>query len=183
MGLRVDQVLQGSGTTNTGNITRACFQKPQLFAECLDIDTELVKNISIILSAFKSKQALKLDVLQELCLKTYSLHYEKYSWARMNPTLHKLLQHGCEIARCFPIPMAYYAEDANEAWHKLYRRNMTEHSRQNSRKNRLHDVFNRAVYMSDPKISLIKLKERERMYKKRQHADNTENIRDYLMDM
>ena len=85
----------------------------------------------------------------------------------MNPSLHKLLKHGCEIAREFPLPMIYYSEDANESWHKLYRKNMSAHSRQNSRKNRLLDVFNRAVYLTDPMISLILIENRIKFYKKK----------------
>lgn len=66
--------------------------------------------------------SLKLDKLEEFCWSTYCLHYEKYAWARMSPSLHKLLKHGCEIARQFPLPISYYAEDANESWHKLYKK-------------------------------------------------------------
>lgn len=81
----------------------------------------------------------------------------------MSPTFHKLLKHGCEIARQLPLPVAFYAEDANESWHKYYRKNMIDHTRQNSRENRLQDVFNRAVYMTDPKISLIFIDRRVKM--------------------
>ncbi|KYM95706.1 hypothetical protein ALC62_13648 [Cyphomyrmex costatus] len=78
----------------------------------------------------------------------------------MSPTFHKLLQHGCEIAKQFPLPMLYFSEDALESWHKFYRRNLISHARQRSRKCRLLDVFNRALYFSDPKISLILINER-----------------------
>ena len=49
--------------------------------------------------------------------------------------------HGCQIARKFPLPISYYSEDSSEAWHKLNRRNMRDHSRQNSRQNRIVDEF------------------------------------------
>ena len=160
IGVRVDQVLQGHGTTNTGNLARRCFHDPKLFAEALGIDPKLVENISVILSAFKSKKSVKLDELEQFCSNTYNLHYRLYPWARMNPSLHKLLKHGCQIARQFPLPIAYYAEDANESWHKVYRKNIKSHARQNSRKNRLFDIFKRAIYLSDPKISLILINNR-----------------------
>ena len=83
----------------------------------------------------------------------------------MKPTVHKLLRHSCEIARKFRLPMAYYSEDANESWHKLCRKFMVSHFRQTSRQKRLLDVFNRAVYLTDPKISLIYLKNRLKLHK------------------
>lgn len=140
LGVKVDQVLQGHGTTNTGNVARRCFDQPDLFAEALEIDAELVRNIAMILLTFKSKNKIKLKELNEVCQQTYRLHYNKYPWARMNPTMHKLLIHGCQIAEQFPLPIAYFSEDANESWHKLYRENTISHSRQNSRENRILDV-------------------------------------------
>jgi len=71
------------------------------------------------------------------------------------------------ILREFPLPIAYYSEDANESWHKLYRKNMTQHSRQNSRENRMLDVFNRALYLTDPKISTILIENRLQSFKQK----------------
>lgn len=148
--VRVDQVLQGHGTTNTGNVARRCFKNPELFATALELDVNLVKNIANIILLFKSKRALKLENIKVLCNDTIDLHNQLYPWAKMNPSLHKLLKHGCEVALKFPLPMAYFAEDAGESWHKIYRRNWTDHARQSSRANRTLDVFNRAVCLSDP---------------------------------
>lgn len=85
----------------------------------------------------------------------------------MNPTTHKLLKHSCQIIKEFPLPIAYYSEDANESWHKLYRKNMLQHARQKSRETRILDVFHRATYMTDPKISLIYIE--ERLKNKKEH--------------
>jgi len=167
IGVRVDQVLQGHGTTNTGNVARRSFENPAIFAEALEINVQLIQNIATILSAFKCKKPLRLNELEKFCWETYCLHYKLFSWARMNPTLHKLLKHGCDIARQFPLPIAYYSEDANESWHKLYRKNMTQHSRQNSRENRMLDVFNRALYLTDPKISTILIENRLQSFKQK----------------
>lgn len=158
--MKVDQVLQGHGTTNTGNLARRCFENPEKFASVLEIDPQLVYNISTILLAFKCKQQLILDDLEKFSWKTYCRYYELYPWSRMNPSLHKLLKHGCEICKEFPLPMAYFAEDASEAWHKLYRKNFISHARQNGRENRIVDVFLRAVYTTDPKISLFYIEDR-----------------------
>lgn len=42
--VRVDQVLQGHGATDTRNIARRYFRGSIIFAQVLEIDTHLVKN-------------------------------------------------------------------------------------------------------------------------------------------
>ena len=85
----------------------------------------------------------------------------------MNPSLHKLLKHGTEIAAKFPLPIAYYAEDALESMHKIHRQTVREHARRDSRENTLLDTFNRAVYLSDPLISMVYFERRMKMHKQR----------------
>ena len=114
----------------------------------------------MIIKAFKCKKNLKLGILERFCLETNDLYFYYYPWAHMNPSLHKLLVHGCQIAKKFPLPMAYFSEDANESMHKYYRDWITNRSRQNNRANRLLDTFNSAVYFSDPKISLYNINDR-----------------------
>ena len=141
-------------------MARRCFQQPIKFAQALEIDEKLVCDIATIIATFKCKMPLKLDVLEKFCWETYCYYFEKYPWTQMCSSMHKLLKHGCEIARQLPLPVSYFAEDANESWHKLYRQNMTRHARQDSREHRLLDVFHRAVYMSDSLLSIINLEER-----------------------
>ena len=136
-GVRVDPVLQGHGTTNTRNLARKCFRNPQKFAQSLGLDKLFVANIALLLQLFKCKKELKFKKTEKFCWETYDMHYSLYPWARMNPTMHKFLRHGCEISSRFPLPIAYYAEDVLEEAHKYYRRNMVLHARQNSRKNRV----------------------------------------------
>lgn len=51
------------------------------------------------------------------------------------------------------------------------KKNMRLRARQDSRKHRLLDVFNQAVYLSDPKISLMNIKERLKYHKKQEVSD------------
>jgi len=44
---------------------------------------------------------------------------------------------------------------------------MIQHSRQNSRENRMLDVFNRALYLTGPKISTILIKNRLQSFKQK----------------
>ena len=159
-------------------MARRCFSDPSLFAECLELDYNLVKHIALILICFKSKKRLDLDKLEKFCFETYALHYTLYPWSRINPSTHKLLRHGCAVSRKFPLPIAFYSEDSSEAWHKLNRRNMKQRARQNSRQNRILDVLNRAMYLSDPKVSLEHITNRLKFRK--QTENGLEGIEGFL---
>ena len=159
-GVRVDQVLQGHGTCNTGNLARKCFDDPLKFSRALEIDYNLVHSIILIINLLRCKQYLQLDEFENLCSKAHDLHYQLYPWARMSPTVHKLLIHSSDIIKQFPLPIAYYSEDVSESWHKIYGQNLVSHARKISRESRILDTFNRAVYVTDPVISLIYIKNR-----------------------
>lgn len=141
-----DRVLQGKGTTNTGNSARTCFSEPAKFAKALGINEKFVKNVALLLSIFKSRHFFDQEEVQKLCEETNKMHFDLFPWAKMKPSVHKFLVHGCDIARQFPLPAGFYSEDASESWHKYFRQNEISHSRQNSRRNRILDLFNRAIY-------------------------------------
>ena len=72
------------------------------FAKALEIDEQIVCTVSTISSAFKCKKPLNLDKLEKFAISTNDLHFYYQPWARINPSLHKILIHGCKIARKFP---------------------------------------------------------------------------------
>ena len=53
----------------------------------------------------------------------------------MNVSLHKLLVHRCQISEKFPLPIAYFSEDAGESMHEYYRDWFINRSRQKNREN------------------------------------------------
>lgn len=163
--VRIDEVQHGSGTSLNGNTARKCFKGPSTLANILGINEELVKRLAFTLLAFKQKEGVNMDHLERYCKETYKLFFEQYPWAKMNPSVHKMLRHGVDISQQFPLSLAYFAEDAAESMHKYYRKNSLAHARQSSRANRLLDVFNRAVDLSDPLISLIYLEDRRKQEK------------------
>lgn len=165
--IRVDQVIQGKGTSNNGNLARKFLDRPEDFAKALDIDEQLVSNLATIIKVYRSALEIEVDELQKFSNLTYKLHYLRYPWARMNPSVHKFLEHGPDIVRQFPMPIAFYAEDALESMHKIHRQTVREHSRRSSRENAILDTFNRAVYLSDPIISMVYLDRRLEMHKNR----------------
>lgn len=162
--VHVDQVLQGTGTTNTGNVARRCLQDPNKFARCLEINEDIVEKVAFILLAFKQKTMVDQDILKALGESTCKKIYLVYPWVSISPTLHKLLIHGTTIQSRFKLPLGFYAEDAGESCHKLYRANATHHARQTSRKNRLKDIYNYAIYYSDPAISNIYVQKRAKFH-------------------
>lgn len=157
----MDEVQHGSGTSLNGNSARTCFKNPSELAKVLSIDKELVQRLAFIILAFKQKEGINLNKLEIYCTETYKHYFRTYPWAKLNPTVHKMLRHGVAIARQFPLSLAYFAEDAAESMHKCYRKNSLSHARQNSRANRLKDVFNRSIDFSDPLISMIYLDKRK----------------------
>lgn len=168
--------MQGKGTTNTGNNARRCLKFPREFAKCLDLDPDFVEDLSNIIKLFKSKELIDLDSLDLYCKRTYWKYYELYPWAQMSPSIHKLLWHGPDIARQFDVPLIHLSEDASEAMHKYYRRNIKQHARQFSRAARLKDIFRRGMYMTDPKISHILIEERLKMHKKHEMQSLKETL-------
>lgn len=160
--IRIDEVQHGSGTSVNGNIARKCLKQSDTFAKALGINEDLVKRLSYIVLAFKQKENLNMDKLQQYCTETYQLYFKIYPWAKMNPTVHKMLRHGVAISRKFPFSLAYFAEDAAESMHKSYKLNSLHHARQNSRENRLKDIFNRAIDLSDPVFSMFYLDKRQK---------------------
>lgn len=142
--------MVGFGTTNTGIVARRCFNEPEKFADCLGLDQQLVVNLATILACYRSKANIDYDALSIISKSTYRMHFTLYPWARMNPTKHKLLIHGPEVGKLFNLPLSFLAEDGQESWHKMYRKNIVGHARQDKREHRLTDTFDTAIYATDP---------------------------------
>lgn len=154
LGVKVSMVMVGFGTSNTGNVARRCLDEPEIFAMACGLDSQLVEQISMILLCYRSKERLDFDKVQDLSQQAYRRHFEMYSWARMNPTLHKMLIHGPDIGRNFSLPLSFLAEDGQESWHKHYRRNLVMHARQDTPEHRLQDTLHTALQVTDPFTSI-----------------------------
>lgn len=153
-GIRPDQVVQGKGTTNTGNLARRCFEKPRKFAQCLGVDKKLVSNVALILKLLRSKRLLNVQELEILCETTRTRYFKEYPWASMSPSFHRLLVHSGQIIQSFwPIPISSTAEDGLESWHKKWRAYFTSYVGQMSHESRLLDATHRAHYETDPVIA------------------------------
>lgn len=118
--VRIDEVQHGSGTSFNGNTARKCFKDPSTLAKILGINEDFVKRLAFTVLAFKQKEGVHMDRLEIYCTETYKLFFELYPWAKMNPSVHKMLRHGVAIFWHFPLSLAYFAEDAAESMHKYY---------------------------------------------------------------
>lgn len=96
----------------------------------------------------------------------------------MSPSVHRLLVHGVQVSRLLPLPPAYFAEDAGESWHKIYRRNWIYHARQCSRAARILDLFKRALGVTDHIIVFAHTEMRLKMHKLKEIPPET---KDYLI--
>lgn len=166
MGLLVDIIKQGFGTTNDGNTARRFFREYKKSAEITKIDENLIKKFAIILQAISSGKNINIDKFRDYCRDTALLYISLYPWYYMPSSIHKLLFHGADICQHFSfIPVGMLSEEASEARNKDFRHIRERHSRKTSRKNTNEDIMHYFLVSSDPFISHMKPK-----YKKTQMA-------------
>lgn len=158
LGLNIDVVKQGMGTTNDGNTSRRFFKDPAITSEITGVNKDLIHRFGIILDTINSGAAIDPLKFENYCRETASLYVELYKWYYMPNTVHKILWHGGTIISASILPIGMLTEEAQEARNKdnrLYRR---EHSRKNTRINTNEDVFNFLTVSSDPYINTFRAK-------------------------
>lgn len=154
LSLRVDFPNSGGGgNTNNGPVARAAFSKPEVLAEVLELDENLIKRVSTILIALSCQLQLDVDLFATFCEETAHFYVSLYEWFPMPPSIHKALIHSRDIMLANDLPLGILAEDAAESCNKLYRHNRQFHARKHNRISNLTDVFNRALDSSDPIVA------------------------------
>lgn len=131
IGILVDVVKQGFGTTNSGNTARRFFDPKNRckVASILNIDIDLITRLSIILEVISSDKKIKIDLFKEYCEKTAKLWVQLYPWKYMTPTVHKVLIHGPDIVRELGSNIGRFSEEAQEANNKIFRETRANKSR------------------------------------------------------
>lgn len=168
MNLRVDYPTQGgNGNTNNGPLARRAFSKPELLAQVLELDLNLIKKISTILIALSCQFPLNSDLFGSYCQETAKLYVSLYKWFPMPQSIHKMLIHSRDILLSSDLPVGVLAEDASESCNKLYRRNREFHARKCDRVSNLTDLFNRSLDYSDPLIASYNQHHRQYIYKRK----------------
>lgn len=153
MNLRVDEVQQGTGTSNDGNTSRRFFSNPSLVAEITSVDEDLIDRFRIILQIITCGQKINSKMFKDFSWETAKLYVSKYSWYYMPCTVHKVLIHGNVIIEAAVLPLGMLSEEAEEARNKDYRKFRLMFSRKCSRVATNTDVIQRLLVSSDPFIT------------------------------
>lgn len=152
LGIKVDFVKQGMGTSNDGNTSRRFFANPQLTSEITGVNESLITRFAKILNDINSKDSIDAEEFGDYCLETAKLYIELYDWYYMPNSVHKILIHGRDIVKAAMLPIGKLTEEAQEARNKDYRKYRLDHSRKCSRLATNEDIFNMLCASSDPYI-------------------------------
>lgn len=165
LGLLIDIVKQGSGTTNDGNTARRFFSEIHTTAEITGLDEALIRRFSVILQAISCGEIINSKKFGLFALETAKKCIETYGWYNMTASVHKLLIHGEAIISNFSIPIGHLSEEASEARNKEFRKYRRIHSRKMDRIKTNEDILHQLLVSSDPVVSNLRQKNSE---KKRQ---------------
>ncbi|KAG5666146.1 hypothetical protein PVAND_017658 [Polypedilum vanderplanki] len=159
----------GFGNTTTGNLCRRVFAEPERLAAALCLDVEMVINFSTILGVLNCKEEIDTEKLDELCKNTIKFFEDGGScnWAKISPTVHKILFHSKEIIMMLPLSPGYFSEEGSEAKNKYLKQYRLSNARKSSVKASLADTFNRNMDASDPIIFLSSVIARKQKRKQR----------------
>ncbi|BES91384.1 Hypothetical protein NTJ_04193 [Nesidiocoris tenuis] len=156
MGLYVDMVKQGTGTTNDGNTSRRFFSNPALVAEITQVDERLISRLGVILEVICCLSPIDTSKFREYSHETATLATTLYPWYYLPANIHKILFHGTEIIESAALPIGSLSEEAQECRNKHYKYFRTHHSRKCSRLATNEDVFHQMLISSDPFISSLR---------------------------
>ena len=153
MGLLVDVVKQGHGTTNDGNTARRFFKNTDTSAAITGIDKTIIHRFRVILETISTTSEIDSTKFVAYTEETRKLYLKLYPWYYMPSTVHKILVHGKDILDNCILPLGQLSEEAQESRHKDYRHYREIFTRKNSRICTHRDILNRCLFSSDPKIS------------------------------
>ncbi|XP_060871765.1 uncharacterized protein LOC132945941 [Metopolophium dirhodum] len=156
MGLLVDIVLQGHGTTNDGNTARKFFKNFEKSAKITNIDEELIKKFGNILMVLASDYEIDTESFKNYCLDTAKYYITLYPWYNMPASVHKILIHGADVIQHALLPIGQLSEEAQECRNKDFKIFRQHHSRKNSRINNNEDLVHMLCVSSDPVISSLR---------------------------
>ncbi|KAL4711296.1 hypothetical protein ACJJTC_019137 [Scirpophaga incertulas] len=128
IGLLIDIVKQGHGSTNDGNTARRFIANPNLTAEITGVSGDLIRWFAIILEAISSGNHIDTVKFHEYAQATMQLYLYLYSWYYMPSSVHKVLMHGAAWS------IGQLSEEAAEARNKDFRRYRQHHSRKCNKK-------------------------------------------------
>ena len=145
LSLLMDSPRQGFGNTNTRNTARRAFSSAEKFGDIIDVEPDIIVRLRNILKAVNSCFKLNNEKFRTYCFETYKLLVRRYGWYTIPPSVHKLLEHGHQIAEFFDLPIGYYSGEAQESQHKEIRNARLSHSCKISRKNTMENQYHHLI--------------------------------------
>ncbi|KAL4152899.1 hypothetical protein QTP88_000732 [Uroleucon formosanum] len=85
LSIKVDKVVQGRGTSNTGNVARWFFRNTEKVAEITGINLNLLNRFSTILTVISCGYEINYDEFENYAKDTAKLYVKHYNWFRMPP--------------------------------------------------------------------------------------------------
>lgn len=158
LGLLIDVVKQGAGTTNDGNTARRFFSNPEITARVTGIDVNVIQRFHVILQVIASGEHVNITKYSDYCeTAVLCTSEELYGWYYMPLSVHKLLIHGADIFKHFGmLPIGKLSEEASEARNKDFRNVREHHARKCSRTMMNEDILHNFLISSDPQITLLR---------------------------
>lgn len=156
LGLIVDAVRQGSGSTNDGNTARKFFANYEIISEITGVNCQLLKNMYIILQVMSCGKAIDVIKFQNLATETAKIYVQNYSWYYMPASLHKVLIHGAKIINSFVIPIGQLSEKAQESRNKDIKRSRESNTRKMSFTNMVEDLIHHLLISADPYLCCLR---------------------------
>ncbi|XP_037037553.1 uncharacterized protein LOC119075260 [Bradysia coprophila] len=194
MGLSVDFVRQGSGTSNDGNTARRFFANPDVTARITQVDEVIIKRfrnsnfllknnyelcfverLDVVLKTLACGRDINPEAFNVYSLDTYRMIVEKYNWYKMPWSVHRILMHGAATIKHNVLPIGQLTEEAAEARNKDFRRFREHHARKVNRVLTNQDILNALLVSSDPLISSL------RSTIKKNHLELPNEVKDLLV--
>lgn len=156
LGILVDVVKQGAGSTNDGNTARKFFENPSVVSAITGFNKELIERFSVIQTALASGKEVDANKFRVYALETAQMFEDKYPWYYMPASVHFILIHGADVMASMELPMGVYSEEALEARNKNIRSFREHRTRKFSTEATMTDLFNRLLLTGDAVFSSFK---------------------------
>ncbi|KAE8740253.1 hypothetical protein FOCC_FOCC014237 [Frankliniella occidentalis] len=145
LGILVDFVKVGSGSTNDGNTARTFFKNVELVSSVTEVDKGLFQRFADIQCVLSSGLPINIIDFKEYCKATILRYERRYPWFYMPSSIHVILMHGGDIISSLDIPLGAYSEEAFESKNKFVPSFREFRTRKFLREATMEDLFNRLL--------------------------------------
>lgn len=122
LGISVNEARAGGmGNSNSGNNARNAFKNFEVFSDITKVDERITHRLWVILTTINLPYEINPDAFELYCSETERLFKELYPWRLFTLSLHRVLHHGPEFVRRFPLPIGCYTEQSGESRNKILR--------------------------------------------------------------